>query len=111
MDGTAVVVTGAGRGLGAAFAAHLARAGAAVVWCTSCSTSVPPGSPASWCAAPGRVHIVGQPSFADPAADTWDLDSVDEAFTEVFQAHLEPNGLEKRLPPRLRKWPTAALTA
>ncbi|GAA3052825.1 short-chain dehydrogenase [Actinokineospora globicatena] len=31
MDGKAVVVTGAGRGLGEAFAAHLARAGAAVV--------------------------------------------------------------------------------
>jgi NAD(P)-dependent dehydrogenase (short-subunit alcohol dehydrogenase family) len=53
-----------------------------------------------------QLHIVGQPYFKAPILerDVWDSDSVEHAFTEVFQAHLEPYGLEKRLPPRLRKW-------
>jgi NAD(P)-dependent dehydrogenase (short-subunit alcohol dehydrogenase family) len=53
-----------------------------------------------------RLHIVGQPYLKTPILerDTWDADSVERAFDEVFHAHLEPYGLEKRLPPTLRKW-------
>ncbi|WP_436494680.1 SDR family NAD(P)-dependent oxidoreductase [Actinokineospora sp. HUAS TT18] len=60
-----------------------------------------------------ELHIVGQPAFKAPILrrESWDLDSVDQAFTEVFQAHLEAYGLEKQLPPRLRKWLVPALTA
>ncbi|MQA12289.1 MAG: short-chain dehydrogenase, partial [Pseudonocardiaceae bacterium] len=36
--------------------------------------------------------------------DVWDSESVERAFDEVFSAHLEPYGLEKRIPPKLRKW-------
>jgi hypothetical protein len=57
-----------------------------------------------------QLHLVGQPYFKAPILerDTWDTDTVERAFTEVFQAHLEPYGLEKRLPPRLRDWLTPA---
>lgn len=57
-----------------------------------------------------ELHIVGQPYLKSPilARDTWDAETVERAFTEVFQAHLEPYGLEKRLPPRLRDWLTPA---
>jgi NAD(P)-dependent dehydrogenase (short-subunit alcohol dehydrogenase family) len=53
-----------------------------------------------------QLHIMGQPYFKAPILerDVWDSEGVERAFTEVFQAHLEPYGLEKRLPPRLRKW-------
>ena len=53
-----------------------------------------------------QLHIVGQPYLKTPILerDTWDADSVERAFAEVFHAHLEPYGLEKRLPPTLRKW-------
>lgn len=53
-----------------------------------------------------RLHIVGQPYLKTPILerDSWDVDSVELAFAEVFHAHLEPYGLEKRLPPTLRKW-------
>lgn len=49
------------------------------------------------------LHIVGQPYFKQPVLhrEIWDSESVDRAFNEVFQAHLEPFGLEKRLPQRL----------
>lgn len=62
-----------------------------------------------------QLHIVGQPYLKSPILerDTWDTETVERAFTEVFQAHLEPYGLEKRMPPRLRDWltPTPARTA
>jgi NAD(P)-dependent dehydrogenase (short-subunit alcohol dehydrogenase family) len=57
-----------------------------------------------------QLHIVGQPYLKSPILerDVWDAETVDRAFTEIFQAHLEPYGLEKRLPPRLREWLTPA---
>jgi NAD(P)-dependent dehydrogenase (short-subunit alcohol dehydrogenase family) len=53
-----------------------------------------------------QLHIVGQPYLKAPILErqAWDTDSVRRAFDEVFGAHLEPYGLEKRVPPRLRKW-------
>lgn len=50
-----------------------------------------------------ELHIVGQPYLKQPilANERWDTATVEQAFNEVFQAHLEPFGLEKRLPPRL----------
>ncbi|PXY25274.1 SDR family NAD(P)-dependent oxidoreductase [Prauserella endophytica] len=53
-----------------------------------------------------QLHIVGQPYLKAPILErqVWDSDSVQRAFDEVFSAHLEPYGLEKRVPPRLRKW-------
>jgi NAD(P)-dependent dehydrogenase (short-subunit alcohol dehydrogenase family) len=53
-----------------------------------------------------RLHVVGQPYLKPPILerDAWDVTSVERAFDEVFHAHLEPYGLEKRLPPTLRKW-------
>ncbi|TVT38810.1 SDR family oxidoreductase [Amycolatopsis rhizosphaerae] len=53
-----------------------------------------------------QLHIVGQPYLKAPILerDSWDTETVRRAFDEVFGAHLEPYGLEKRVPPRLRKW-------
>ncbi|WP_424983178.1 SDR family NAD(P)-dependent oxidoreductase [Labedaea rhizosphaerae] len=53
-----------------------------------------------------QLHIVGQPYFKEPILErsSWDVEGVTHAFTEVFRAHLEPYGLEKRQPPLLRKW-------
>lgn len=53
-----------------------------------------------------QLHIVGQPYFKAPVLerDNWDDENVERAFAEVFAAHLEPYGLEKRLPPTLREW-------
>lgn len=53
-----------------------------------------------------QLHIMGQPYFKAPVLtrETWDDESVARAFAEVFGAHLEPYGLEKRLPPTLRDW-------
>ncbi|MEO6083137.1 MAG: SDR family oxidoreductase [Umezawaea sp.] len=52
-----------------------------------------------------QLHLIGHPYFKQPIleSDTWDTTSVERAFTGVFQAHLEPFGLEKRMPPRLRE--------
>lgn len=60
-----------------------------------------------------QLHIVGQPYLKSPILERedWDTDTVERAFTEVFQAHLEPYGLEKRMPPRLREWLVPARTA
>ncbi|SDD73331.1 SDR family NAD(P)-dependent oxidoreductase [Actinokineospora iranica] len=59
------------------------------------------------------LHIVGQPYFKAPilARDHWDVDAVATAFSEILGGHLEPYGLEKRLPPRVRKWLTPVRTA
>lgn len=53
-----------------------------------------------------QLHLVGHPYFKAPVLerDTWDDGCVERAFGEVFAAHLEPYGLEKRLPPTLREW-------
>ncbi|GAA1239807.1 SDR family oxidoreductase [Prauserella halophila] len=53
-----------------------------------------------------QLHIVGQPYLKAPILerDAWDTEGVQHAFDEVFGAHLEPYGMEKRVPPRLRKW-------
>jgi NAD(P)-dependent dehydrogenase (short-subunit alcohol dehydrogenase family) len=60
-----------------------------------------------------QLHLVGQPYFKEPVLtrESWDDESVARAFAEVFGAHLEPYGLEKRLPPTLRDWldPAAVL--
>jgi NAD(P)-dependent dehydrogenase (short-subunit alcohol dehydrogenase family) len=57
-----------------------------------------------------QLHLVGQPYLKSPILerDAWDSDTIERAFAEVFQAHLEPYGLEKRLPPLLRDWLTPA---
>ncbi|SFP26697.1 NAD(P)-dependent dehydrogenase, short-chain alcohol dehydrogenase family [Amycolatopsis arida] len=57
-----------------------------------------------------QLHLVGQPYFKAPILErsAWDTDSIQRAFDEVFSAHLEPYGLEKRVPPRLRKWTEGA---
>ena len=51
------------------------------------------------------LHVVGQPYFKQPILhrDNWDTTSITRAFDEVFQAHLEPFGLEKRMPQRLHE--------
>ncbi|MEV6713280.1 SDR family oxidoreductase [Lentzea sp. NPDC051208] len=60
-----------------------------------------------------QLHIVGQPYFKQPIleSDNWDTASVERAFTGVLQAHLEPYGLEKRMPPRLRELVEPSQTA
>lgn len=57
-----------------------------------------------------QLHIVGQPHLKEPILEreAWDTDSVHRAFEEVFGAHLERYGLEKRVPPKLRTWLSAA---
>ncbi|WP_089302885.1 SDR family NAD(P)-dependent oxidoreductase [Haloechinothrix alba] len=52
-----------------------------------------------------RLHIVGHPYNKMPVLENtrWHTDEVRRAFDEVFTAHLEPYGVEKRLPPRLRR--------
>jgi hypothetical protein len=60
-----------------------------------------------------QLHLVGHPYFKQPIleSDTWDTASVERAFTGVLQAHLEPFGLEKRMPPRLRELVEPSQTA
>ncbi|NIH87432.1 SDR family NAD(P)-dependent oxidoreductase [Amycolatopsis granulosa] len=60
-----------------------------------------------------QLHIVGQPYLKAPILErqTWDTETVRQAFDEVFSAHLEAYGLEKRVPPRLRKWTTPLRSA
>lgn len=60
-----------------------------------------------------QLHIVGHPYLKAPILERkrWDVDSVERAFAEVFSAHLEPYGLEKRVPPLLRKWVEPVRTA
>ncbi|MGH3492204.1 MAG: SDR family NAD(P)-dependent oxidoreductase [Sciscionella sp.] len=52
-----------------------------------------------------ELHVVGGPFVKQPVLrrDCWDSAGVAKAFDEVFSAHLEPYGLEKRQPPRLRR--------
>lgn len=60
-----------------------------------------------------ELHIVGQPYLKQPilTRDNWDTASVEQAFNEVFQAHLEPFGLEKRMPRRLHELLTPSRSA
>ncbi|HWD01430.1 MAG TPA: SDR family oxidoreductase [Amycolatopsis sp.] len=53
-----------------------------------------------------QLHVMGQPYLKQPILErpVWDTETVQKAFDEVFSAHLEKYGLEKRVPPRLRKW-------
>ncbi|MFD2488409.1 SDR family NAD(P)-dependent oxidoreductase [Amycolatopsis jiangsuensis] len=53
-----------------------------------------------------QLHVMGQPYLKQPILErpVWDSETVQKAFDEVFSAHLENYGLEKRVPPRLRKW-------
>jgi NAD(P)-dependent dehydrogenase (short-subunit alcohol dehydrogenase family) len=57
-----------------------------------------------------QLHIVGHPYLKAPILErqVWDTDDIRRAFDEVFSAHLEPYGLEKRVPSRLRKWTEGA---
>lgn len=57
-----------------------------------------------------QLHIVGHPFLKAPILErqVWDTGDIQRAFDEVFSAHLEPYGLEKRVPPRLRKWTEGA---
>lgn len=52
-----------------------------------------------------QLHIVGQPYVKQPVLerDIWDTAGVERAFSEVFATALEPYGLEKRMPPKLRE--------
>lgn len=56
------------------------------------------------------LHVLAQPAFKEPILrrPEWDSDSVRRAFDEVFAAHLEPYGLEKRVPEPLRAWTRSA---
>lgn len=53
-----------------------------------------------------ELHIMGQPYVKQPVLrrQVWDSGSVRRAFAEMFNTHLEPYGLEKRVPPTLREW-------
>jgi len=52
-----------------------------------------------------QLHIVGQPFIKAPVLERehWDTASVQRAFDEVFATNLEPYGMEKRMPPKLRR--------
>lgn len=51
-----------------------------------------------------QLHIVGQPHIKQPVLEreVWDTETVRRAFDGVLSAHLEPYGLEKRQPPKVR---------
>ena len=59
------------------------------------------------------LHVVGQPYFKPPilTSEHWDTASVERAFQDVLQAHLEPFGLEKRMPPKLHELLTPSRSA
>lgn len=60
-----------------------------------------------------ELHLIGHPYFKAPVLEreSWDVVSVERAFAEVFGGHLEPYGLERRQPPRLRSWLVPVRTA
>lgn len=51
-----------------------------------------------------RLHIVRPPGFKEPVlrGGCWAAEDVATAFDEVLGDHIEPFGLERRIPPRLR---------
>jgi NAD(P)-dependent dehydrogenase (short-subunit alcohol dehydrogenase family) len=52
-----------------------------------------------------QLHIVRQPGIKEPVLQrpSWTVEDIAAAFDEVLDHHLEPFGLEKRPPPRLRR--------
>jgi NAD(P)-dependent dehydrogenase (short-subunit alcohol dehydrogenase family) len=59
------------------------------------------------------LHVVGQPYLKQPILtnENWDTATVERAFNDVLQAHLEPFGLEKRMPRRLHELLTPSRSA
>lgn len=57
-----------------------------------------------------ELHVVRQLAVKEPVLrrDGWDLDAIATAFDGELAEHLEPYGLEKRRPPRLRDVDEAA---
>lgn len=57
-----------------------------------------------------QLHIVRQPSIKEPVLhrEHWTTDDIAEAFEDVLDGHLEPFGLHKQPPPRLRQAGSAA---
>jgi NAD(P)-dependent dehydrogenase (short-subunit alcohol dehydrogenase family) len=51
-----------------------------------------------------QLHIVRQPGIKNPVLQrpSWTTEDIAAAFDEVLDHHLEPFGLEKQAPPRLR---------
>jgi hypothetical protein len=51
-----------------------------------------------------QLHIVRQPAIKDPVLQRadWTTEDVAAAFDTVLDGHLEPFGLDKQPPPRLR---------
>jgi NAD(P)-dependent dehydrogenase (short-subunit alcohol dehydrogenase family) len=51
-----------------------------------------------------QLHIVRQPAFKDPVLHRahWTTEDIAAAFDDILDHHLEPFGLEKQPPPRLR---------
>lgn len=51
-----------------------------------------------------QLHIVRQPAIKEPVLDCagWDTEDIAAAFDGFLNQSLEPFGLEKRMPPRLR---------
>jgi NAD(P)-dependent dehydrogenase (short-subunit alcohol dehydrogenase family) len=51
-----------------------------------------------------QLHIVRQPAIKEPVLRCagWDTEDIAAAFGGILDEHLEPFGLEKRMPPRLR---------
>jgi NAD(P)-dependent dehydrogenase (short-subunit alcohol dehydrogenase family) len=52
-----------------------------------------------------QLHIVRQPAIKEPVLHRarWTADDIAAAFDDVLDGHLEPFGLDKQLPPRLRQ--------
>ncbi|HJT04083.1 MAG TPA: SDR family oxidoreductase [Pseudonocardiaceae bacterium] len=57
-----------------------------------------------------QLHIVRQPSIKEPVLHRahWTTEDIAEAFEDVLDGHLEPFGLHKQSPPRLRQAGSAA---
>jgi NAD(P)-dependent dehydrogenase (short-subunit alcohol dehydrogenase family) len=54
-----------------------------------------------------QLHIVRQPAIKEPVLRRahWTTDDIAAAFDDVLDGHLEPFGLDKQPPPRLRQHP------
>jgi NAD(P)-dependent dehydrogenase (short-subunit alcohol dehydrogenase family) len=54
-----------------------------------------------------QLHIVRQPAIKQPVLRRahWTTDDIAAAFDDVLDGHLEPFGLDKQPPPRLRRHP------
>ncbi|HEY6421761.1 MAG TPA: SDR family oxidoreductase [Pseudonocardiaceae bacterium] len=60
-----------------------------------------------------QLHIVRQPGVKDPVlrCQGWGTEDIAAAFDDVLDYHLEPFGLEKRVPPRWRLLESEATSA